>query len=207
MNNNNLIHYKYVLLGNSNTGKTSICIRYVNKKFEQIFQSTIGCSFLGKIVEQNDKKYSLDIWDTAGQERYRALLPMYYRNADVAFICVEALREDFNEEISYWKKELDKYCDKPNRKTYIVITKIDLVSDEELEKYKLNISAYFPNYKIFQTSSKKDIGINDMFNYSLKKCIEISSLKKNTLTNTELVNIDTVNNDGEWSLMGLCNIL
>ena len=26
------------------------------------------------------------MWDTAGQERYRALAPMYYRNADAAVL-------------------------------------------------------------------------------------------------------------------------
>ena len=86
-----LLRYKYSILGDSNTGKTSICIRYVNKRFEQIFQSTIGCSFMGKILEHKGKKYNLDIWDTAGQERYRSILPMYYRNADVVFICIDMM--------------------------------------------------------------------------------------------------------------------
>ena len=72
-----------VLLGNSNAGKTSLAMRYVNKEFYEIFQSTIGCSFMAKIVNIDDKKYSLDIWYTAGQERYRSLLPMYYRNANL----------------------------------------------------------------------------------------------------------------------------
>ena len=87
-NNNTLIRYKIVLLGDCNTGKSCLAIRYVNKQFSDVFSSTIGCSFLAKIVEKDNVRYGLDIWDTAGQERYRGLLPMYYRNSDMVIICV-----------------------------------------------------------------------------------------------------------------------
>lgn len=34
----------------------------------------------------NDRQIKFEMWDTAGQERYRALAPMYYRNADAAVL-------------------------------------------------------------------------------------------------------------------------
>jgi small GTP-binding protein len=206
MDNKKLIHYKFALLGNSNTGKTSICMRYVNKKFEQIFQSTIGCSFLGKVLEINNKSYSLDIWDTAGQERYRALLPMYYRNADIAFICVDIDKSDFTEEINYWIKELNKYCDKISRTIIIVGTKMDLIAKKEQENFKNKINTYYPNYKCFITSSKNNIGINELFNFSINKCIENESIN-NIVVNNELANLSLDENNSYWGLFDMCNLL
>lgn len=206
MANKKIIHYKFVLLGDSNTGKTSICLRYVSKKFEQIFQSTIGCSFLGKVLEIDNKNYNLDIWDTAGQERYRALLPMYYRNADVALICIEIDKSDFSEEINYWINELDKYCDKINRITIIVGTKMDLINEEEQETFKNKMNTHYPKYRCFITSSKNNTGINELFNFGMNKCIENESIN-NILANNKLDNLSLDENNSYWELLDMCNIL
>lgn len=48
-------------------------------------------SFLTKMLTVNDRQIKFEMWDTAGQERYRALAPMYYRNADAAVLVYGAL--------------------------------------------------------------------------------------------------------------------
>ena len=82
-------HIKCVILGEANVGKTSLITRYLHDKFYQFSESTIGCAFNNKRYNRNNKEYKLDMWDTAGQERYRAIMPMYYRNADIAFFCID----------------------------------------------------------------------------------------------------------------------
>jgi small GTP-binding protein len=162
---------------------------------------------MGKVIEINDKKYSLDIWDTAGQERYRALLPMYYRSADIAIICIDLTKNEFNEEIDYWQTELGKYCDKPNRKICIVGTKSDLINEEEYKSFKRNIEIYYPQYECFITSSKDNIGINNIFEYGIQKCIdttEITKIKKNKKTQNIIINS---NQGNYWELSEYCNIL
>ena len=81
--------FKFVFLGSCNTGKTCIVYRYIKKTFLEVFQSTIGGAFLNKIIYKDEMSYTLDIWDTAGQERYLSLLPMYYRNSDIVFLCFD----------------------------------------------------------------------------------------------------------------------
>ena len=51
-----IVNCKVVILGDSSTGKTSIATRYVNEKFEQIEESTIGASFLQKDLLINNCK-------------------------------------------------------------------------------------------------------------------------------------------------------
>ena len=200
-----LLRYKYSILGDSNTGKTSICIRYVNKKFEQIFQSTIGCSFMGKILEYKGKKYNLDIWDTAGQERYRSILPMYYRNADVVFICIDMSNPKSYETIDYWNKEHKKHGDNINNETIIVGTKSDLVTDEEAIQLRKKIENYYPYNAYFETSAKEDIGINELFIYSLEKCLEKAAIKE-VQNYQQIITLDESQQSSSWYYT-LCNIL
>lgn len=47
---------------------------------------TIGASFLQKRINIEGNKLTLQIWDTAGQERFRAMAPLYYRNAKAAIV-------------------------------------------------------------------------------------------------------------------------
>lgn len=39
-----------------------------------------------KVVEEKDHVIVYEIWDTAGQERFQSLVPMYLRNAHIAFV-------------------------------------------------------------------------------------------------------------------------
>ena len=70
---------KIVLLGDSGVGKSSIAQRYVTDTFRPHGESTIGASFMSKMIVNNGSPCKCQIWDTAGQEKYHSLAPMYYR--------------------------------------------------------------------------------------------------------------------------------
>jgi len=163
--------FKYVLLGDTFCGKSSLILRYTSKKFEHTSYSTIGCSFFSKTENINNIDYGLDIWDTAGQERYRTLLPMYYRDANVIFICIDITnKENIIENIQYWIDELGKYISL-NRIIYIVGTKSDLVSIDEIDIFIQNIKKNF-NLDLIITSSKSNLNVENTFKTSLIKTIE-----------------------------------
>ena len=133
---------------------------------------------------------------------------MYYRNADIAFICVDMTKKEFSDEINYWRKELNKYCDKPRRTTFIVGTKSDLLNQDEQMKFKNNIELYYPNFKFFITSSKNNNGIDELFDESVKKCIENTTLSKIRYNNSEVLQLTVKENEeNNWGLLGYCNIL
>lgn len=48
----------------------------------------------------------MQIWDTAGQERFRAMAPMYYRNASVAVVCFDIMDEESFQKMKDWVEEL-----------------------------------------------------------------------------------------------------
>lgn len=73
--------YKIVLIGESNTGKTSMLVRFADSIFNNDYLCTIGVDFKIKTLQIDKKIIKMQIWDTAGQERFRSISHAYYRNS------------------------------------------------------------------------------------------------------------------------------
>ena len=73
--------FKVLLLGNSDVGKSSLILRYVDQVWSDTFVPTIGVDFKVKTLEIDNKQIKMQIWDTAGQERFRNVISSYYRGA------------------------------------------------------------------------------------------------------------------------------
>ena len=61
---------KFVFIGDSSVGKTSMLLRFSENRFPEDHMPTIGIDFKIKIMLINDKKVKMQLWDTAGQERF-----------------------------------------------------------------------------------------------------------------------------------------
>jgi small GTP-binding protein len=61
------ITLKYLVVGDSGVGKTSLLVRYCEDTFQTDYLSTIGVDFKMKRIEIDDFLITLNIWDTAGQ--------------------------------------------------------------------------------------------------------------------------------------------
>ena len=59
--------FKILLLGDSDVGKSSLLLRYVDAVWNESFVPTIGVDFKVKTIDIGDKKLKMQIWDTAGQ--------------------------------------------------------------------------------------------------------------------------------------------
>ena len=78
--------FKLILIGDSNTGKTSLINRYVHNTFDKKHMCTIGVDFMMKRLIVNNQPIKLQIWDTAGMERYKQITSSYYRGANGAVV-------------------------------------------------------------------------------------------------------------------------
>jgi Ras-related protein Rab-1A len=58
--------YKIVLIGESNSGKTSMLLRFAENIFNDKYLCTIGVDFKIKTLKIDDKIVKMQIWDTAG---------------------------------------------------------------------------------------------------------------------------------------------
>uniref|UniRef100_A0A8C7EUJ8 RAB4A, member RAS oncogene family n=1 Tax=Neovison vison TaxID=452646 RepID=A0A8C7EUJ8_NEOVI len=63
--------FNLLVIGNAGTGKSCLLYQFIEKKFKDDSNHTIGVEFGSKIINVGGKYVKLQIWDTAGQERFR----------------------------------------------------------------------------------------------------------------------------------------
>jgi small GTP-binding protein len=72
---------KLILIGDSNVGKTSMVMRFVDDDFRENYILAVGVDFKIKTIIFKNKKIKIQIWDTAGQEKFRSIISSYYKQA------------------------------------------------------------------------------------------------------------------------------
>ncbi|GAM24931.1 hypothetical protein SAMD00019534_081060, partial [Acytostelium subglobosum LB1] len=153
---------KVVLLGSSDVGKTAIVTRYAEGIFPTRPIPTIGSNFLSKRLNIEGTNMRFQLWDTAGQDRFRSLMPMYYRGAHVAVIVYDVTSINSFDKVKEWVQEL-----RSNTLEDIVLVlcgnKIDLVDERRVERKVAQSFADQINAMYYETSARKNIGIDHMF--------------------------------------------
>ena len=164
--------FKCLLLGDSATGKSSLCDRQVERIFDMKHQSipTCGVDFKVQAFDWEGKVVKLQIWDTAGQERFRAIVNSYYRGASGILLCYDITDPTTAENVKAWLIEIEKYAPE-NIPIILCGTKVDLQADPyQTENVRLTyeiiaeIQASYPDIKHHvETSSKTGFGVEDAF--------------------------------------------
>ena len=122
-----------VVLGDRGVGKTCLVLRFIEGFYSSVQQSTVGAFFLTKKVTLEDgQKMTMQLWDTAGQERYRAMAPMYYRNANAAVVCFDVGDEASFAKMKDWIDELKKNVPDDSLVLAIASNKADKVDEERV---------------------------------------------------------------------------
>ena len=103
-----LTEVKLVMLGSSSVGKSSIVTRLTKSIFKPDCVSTVGASYLSKTVDIDGTNVKLQIWDTGGSERYRAMAPMYFRDADACLVCYDITSKNSFDDVDNWLQVLNE---------------------------------------------------------------------------------------------------
>ena len=163
--------FKYIIIGDSAVGKSNILLRYVQDRFNEEFQSTIGVEFGTKNIEIKNKICKIQIWDTAGQESFRSITRAYYKNSVCACIVYDITNRNSFQNVQQWIED----CKKQTPKTVLLVligNKLDLeknreISYEEGESLALNNDMLF-----FETSAKTGENVEELFNKSAQIIVE-----------------------------------
>ena len=151
--NKEIPKFKIIFLGDQGTGKSCILNRFVDDKFDENYQATVGLDFQSKNVKIDNQDIHLLLYDTAGQEKFRSLIPMYTRDANIIMLVYDITRKESFNNIPIWIKDLTNV--KFEEVIFVLIgNKIDLndkreVNKEEGEKYSQE------NKMIFEEVSAK----------------------------------------------------
>lgn len=150
------IKLKFVLVGDSNVGKTSIMVNYIDKYLSTNFYPTVGVDFESTdiVVDINDteKIVHLQMWDTAGQERYRSLITSYYRTASAILIVFDLTNRQSYNNLFYWITLAYKF-NHNNAQLFIIGNKSDLNNKRAVTQLEAETFSQFHNAKYYETSS------------------------------------------------------
>lgn len=166
--------YKYVLLGDSNVGKTSIARRFLSDYFSAASDSTIGVEFNTKSIDSFDLngkpvRALIHLWDTCGQERYRSIVKIYYRNAKCIFLVFDVTNRASFLHISSWLDNL-KYCFETPL-LYLIGNKSDMHQFSTVTFAEAESFAISHHMKYYELSAKTGDGIVTVFSDSIHSLI------------------------------------
>ena len=177
------ISLKIIILGDSNVGKTSILLKYVDGYFPTIYVATIGVEYKVKKITINGVDINLHIWDTAGQERFRSITKSFMQNADgIIYVYDITQRESFNN-LKTWIRESDQATQ--GFKKIIVGNKIDLENNRKIGKDVVQKFCEENNIKGVEMSAKEGKNIGECFEYLARSIIGIKTKDELFKTYTE----------------------
>uniref|UniRef100_A0A8C1PHR3 Ras-related protein Rab-35 n=1 Tax=Cyprinus carpio TaxID=7962 RepID=A0A8C1PHR3_CYPCA len=165
--------FKLLIIGDSGVGKSSLLLRFADNTFSGSYITTIGVDFKIRTVEINGEKVKLQIWDTAGQERFRTITSTYYRGTHGVIVVYDVSSAESFVNVKRWLHEINQNCDDVCR--ILVGNKNDDPASKVVETNDAQKFAEQMAIRLFETSAKENINVEDMFN-----CITELVLKTRT---------------------------
>ena len=154
--------FKVLLLGNSNVGKSSLFLRFVDDIWNDTFVPTIGVDLKTKTFDIDEKRIKMQIWDTAGQERFKNIIASYYRGAHGILLIYDVTDKDSFKNLSNWLIEIEKNSSK-NVLKVLIGNKTDLEEKRVISYNQAKEFADSYGLKYIETSAKKNLNVNEAF--------------------------------------------
>ena len=156
------LQFKFIVIGCSGTGKTSIVRRLVDNKFVKGTQSTVGIEYFTYITTIEGRTVKMMIWDTAGQERFYTIAKAYFRSALGVVLVFDITDRKSFDQLPRWHRDARMEAD-PHCSVILVGNKCDMaanrvVSKEEAEEFAKNHQLTY-----IETSAADNICIEEVF--------------------------------------------
>ncbi|MBY0544040.1 MAG: GTP-binding protein [Gammaproteobacteria bacterium] len=169
------ISFKVFLVGDVSTGKSALRLRESEHTFVPESTFTIGIGL--DIVNYPSLGATLQLLDMAGQEAFRPATNSIYRNTRAFMICVDVSAIENSKILKQYVKKWIRECKSVQNSDPIFIlvgTKADKNLDvRALKVSKGEIEAIAKNNKMmyFETSAKDDLGVAELFTYTVQTLI------------------------------------
>ncbi|KRX10672.1 P-loop containing nucleoside triphosphate hydrolase [Pseudocohnilembus persalinus] len=153
---------KFLIIGDSNVGKTNCLLRFCGQQFTNNHLSTIGVDCQKKTVIVENTQFKLQIWDTAGQERFNIITQQYYKNAMGIVMAYSVTDKQSFQNIEKWMEQIKDGA--PENVCIVLIgNKCDLYTERQVTLEQGQQLADFFKIPFFETSALENTNIDNTF--------------------------------------------
>ncbi|CAM5129236.1 unnamed protein product [Natator depressus] len=154
--------FKFLVIGSAGTGKSCLLHQFIENKFKQDSNHTIGVEFGSKVVNVGGKTVKLQIWDTAGQERFRSVTRSYYRGAAGALLVYDITSRETYNALTNWLTDARTLAS-PSIVIILCGNKKDLDADREVTFLEASRFAQENELMFLETSALTGENVEEAF--------------------------------------------
>ncbi len=97
---------KIGLIGDSQIGKTSLMVKYVEGSFDEDYIQTLGVNFMDKKIHIRNTTITFSIWDLGGQKEFINMLPLVSNDAVAILFMFDLTRKSTLNLIKEWYRQV-----------------------------------------------------------------------------------------------------
>ena len=162
--------FKCVVIGDSGTGKSSICEAFFNDQLNSLNRPTIGADYFTKIIPIQKHYIKVQFWDTCGNELYHSVARSYYQGSHVILLVYDISSRKSFENIQKWLADIRYSCDS-DVVVMLVGNKNDLPPSTRQVSYNEGKEFADANHFLFyETSAKTGIHVKEMIMSVIETC-------------------------------------
>uniref|UniRef100_A0A914EIN6 Uncharacterized protein n=1 Tax=Acrobeloides nanus TaxID=290746 RepID=A0A914EIN6_9BILA len=187
---------KVVVVGDANTGKSSLLSRYLFNKFNEDYHFTVGIDFHSKYIETSNGE----------QERFRALLPSYLRDCAVVLLVYDITNQKTFDSVNFWLDYVRKRT-QPETQLILVGAKADLKNQRKLSNTPVNDLCKKAGILHYEVSAKTGQNLDELFQQiaRLAETLAIENDRDRASTIIQLADDTSAKNQEDLEKKKKCN--
>jgi len=177
----NKVVVKVGLVGDSQIGKTTLMVKYIEDQYDEDYIETLGVNFMEKSIHLKNVEVTISIWDLGGQREFATLMPLVCSEAKAILFIFDLTQQPSLYSVKRWYKEAKK--ENKSFMPFLIGTKFDLfVELEPNEKECITRQArkFAKKMKapLIFCSSKTSINIKKIFKVIIAKVFDLKPKMK-----------------------------
>lgn len=167
---------KVGMVGDSEIGKTSLMVKYVEGTFNEDYIQTLGVNFMEKSISIRSTEITFSIWDLGGEREFVNMLPLVCNDSVAILFMFDLSRKATLNSIKEWYRQARGF----NRQAVPVLvgTKFDIFAgfppeeQEEITKQARRFAKAMKAPLIFSSTSHS-INVQKIFKIVLSKVFDL----------------------------------
>jgi len=167
---------KVGMVGDSQVGKTSLMVKYVDGTFDEDFIQTLGVNFMEKSISIRGTEITFSVWDLGGSRSFLNMLPLVCNDAVALLFIFDLTRKSTLNSVKEWYRQARGF--NKSAIPFLVGTKYDLYEQFPLEEqheiaHQSKRFAKAMKAPLIFCSTSHSINVQKIFKIVLAKAFEL----------------------------------